>query len=55
MESNSLESMSVEMNELRIKKENLIAEDKKIESEKSHLWKIADKLKIEKQEVSNYL
>ena len=51
MESNSIESMSAEMNELRIKKENLIAEDKKIESEKGQLWKLADQLKIKKQEV----
>ena len=51
MESKSMESMSMEMNEIRIKKENLLVEDKDIERESESLWKIADLLKIRKQEV----
>ena len=49
-----MESISEELNEIRISKENLVIEDNGIEEENKQLWVVANKLQEEKDNVKSF-
>lgn len=49
-----MESISEELNEIRISKENLVIEDNGVEEENKQLWVVANKLQEEKDNVKSF-
>ena len=49
-----MESISEELNEIRISKENLVIEDNGVEEENKQLWDVANKLQEEKDNVKSF-